>query len=84
MSDDFYEDDEPVEKIRDTFARGEKGVTRRIPLGDFEGHGFTFTGNYLEVDENAMPYVTFKDGVVTITNCRFGTVAGPATGQPED
>lgn len=25
----FYEDDEPVEKVRAAFDRGEKGVTRR-------------------------------------------------------
>lgn len=28
-NDDFYEDDEPVEKIRAAFERGEKGVTKR-------------------------------------------------------
>lgn len=27
MDDDFFEEDEPVEKIRDAFARGEKGIT---------------------------------------------------------
>lgn len=27
--DDFYEDDEPVEKIQAAFQRGEKGVTKR-------------------------------------------------------
>jgi hypothetical protein len=27
MSDDFYEDDEPVEKILDAFVRGERGAT---------------------------------------------------------
>lgn len=27
--DDFHEDDEPIEKIREAFDRGEKGITRR-------------------------------------------------------
>lgn len=27
--EDFYEDDEPVEKIRSAFSRGEKGTTQR-------------------------------------------------------
>lgn len=34
MSDqptDFYEDDEPVEKVRAAFERGEKGLTARRP-----------------------------------------------------
>src|SRR5207248_8299182 len=28
-SSDFYEEDEPVEKVRQAFARGDKGATKR-------------------------------------------------------
>jgi hypothetical protein len=31
FDEDFYEDDEPVEKIREAFDRGEKGLTGPPP-----------------------------------------------------
>lgn len=32
-SDDFYEDDEPINKIRSDFGSSEKGRTRRVSHG---------------------------------------------------
>jgi hypothetical protein len=33
-ADEFFKEDEPVEKVREAFARGEKGVTARRPRAD--------------------------------------------------
>ena len=36
--DDFYEDDEPVEKIREAFRRGDKGITGKDGPGRSSGN----------------------------------------------
>lgn len=42
MSDDFYEDDEPVETIRAKFAQGQRGTTR--PLRQGQTHYLSING----------------------------------------
>jgi hypothetical protein len=54
-SGDFYEDDEPVEKIRRIFDEGEKGVTGPPPPGRTEylylgGLGIVALGRHTDND----------------------------------
>lgn len=49
MDDDFYEDDEPIEKIRADFAAGEKGVT--VSRKDLNQRAASIVGEIAERSE---------------------------------
>lgn len=49
MSDDFYEDDEPVEKIRAKFAQGQRGTTQ--PPGRGQTH-YLFINGVVPASDN--------------------------------
>lgn len=57
MEGDFYEDDEPIEKIREAFELGEKGVTRDLD-STLEQAGSAMTEPFRAVGHSRYPLRT--------------------------